>query len=63
MPPLNGGVDPAPECGADFVPAPGVEPIGVGKTQKLELDGPGLHEFQCCIHPWMRALVKVQPEE
>jgi hypothetical protein len=22
---------------------------------------PGNHRFQCCIHPWMRAIVKVKP--
>jgi hypothetical protein len=21
---------------------------------------PGLHKFQCCIHPWMRATVRVE---
>jgi len=21
---------------------------------------PGLHKFQCCIHPWMRAAVRVE---
>jgi hypothetical protein len=22
----------------------------------------GNHRFQCCIHPWMRALIKVKPK-
>jgi hypothetical protein len=23
----------------------------------------GNHRFQCCVHPWMRALTKVQRED
>ena len=22
----------------------------------------GNHRFQCCIHPWMRAIIKVKPK-
>jgi hypothetical protein len=57
VPPLNMGLAPAPECAAAMaaVIAPG------GRIDvRLAL---GNHKFQCCIHPWMRALVKVQPEE
>lgn len=51
--PLNKGLVPAPECIASSdVLAPGerihVKGLGVGN-----------HRFQCCIHPWMRALINV----
>ena len=47
----------APECLASTV----VDIPGGGKDV---VDGlaPGNHKFQCCIHPWMRTLVKVHPE-
>jgi len=55
VPPLNTGLTPAPEC----------TPVGTialppGATVELTGLGPGLHRFQCCIHPWMRATIKVQ---
>lgn len=59
VPPLNalsGNPVPAPEClqlgGGDFIP-PG------GKSTP-ELEEPGVHHYQCCIHPWMRADVVVR---
>jgi plastocyanin len=59
IPLLNEQMQPAPECGANFVPHPDVVFVGVGQTQTLSLDS-GLHKFQCCIHPWMRGAVRVQ---
>ena len=59
VPLLNETMQPAPECGANFVPNPEVVFVGVGQTQALTLDD-GLHKFQCCIHPWMRAAIRVQ---
>ena len=55
IPPLNGSLIPTPEC-ADptalvFVP--------YGGSQTLTQLGPGLHQFQCCIHPWMRGAIRV----
>lgn len=52
---INGALVTAPEC-ADpgqlvFVP--------YGESQPLTGLQPGLHQFQCCIHPWMRAAVRV----
>jgi len=44
---------PVPECPAN----PAV--LGPGVTVAIPLS-PGLHNFQCCIHPWMRAVVDVE---
>lgn len=55
VPPLNEGLTFAPECASATVLAPG---------DKVELRGlsAGDHRFQCCIHPWMRALIKVESD-
>ena len=54
-PALNKGLTTAPECPASTNLAP-----GAGVTLKnLE---EGNHRFQCCIHPWMRAIIKVKPK-
>jgi plastocyanin len=58
VPPLNIGLTPAPECAL----APGtVDPAEVapGNRKKITATGVGLHKFQCCFHPWMRAAVRV----
>jgi hypothetical protein len=31
-----------------------------GNTMSITGLSPGVHTFQCCIHPWMRAAVNVQ---
>ena len=57
VPPLNGTLLPAPECTSDpalLTPGASVEVKGLST---------GNHAFQCCIHPWMRILVKVEAEE
>jgi plastocyanin len=56
VPALNLGLTMAPECAA--VPN---DPAELSPGERLELRGlaAGNHRFQCCIHPWMRALVKV----
>ena len=52
-PALNKGLVTAPECpnSVDILPGEGAELSGLA---------PGNHKFQCCIHPWMRAMVKVK---
>ncbi len=52
---LNGELEPAPECLTNevIVVAPG-ERIHVRNLTS------GLHKFQCCIHPWMRAAIRVE---
>ncbi len=51
-PALNEGLTTAPECPGSVVIPPGAA---------AELDGlaVGNHRLMCCLHPWMRALVKV----
>lgn len=54
---LNGDLLEAPACGASpTVLAPGTS---------FQINGlaVGNHRFQCCIHPWMRILVKVEAED
>jgi hypothetical protein len=57
-PDLNFGLRPAPEC-----LQPSTTDVPPGETLKVKGLSPGNHCFQCCIHPWMRTLIKVHPEE
>ena len=50
---LNEGLVTAPEC-------PGSVDILPGGSARLSNLPSGDHRFQCCIHPWMRALITVQ---
>jgi plastocyanin len=52
-PGLNKGLTTAPECPTSVDIAPGAS---------LNISGlaAGDHKFECCIHPWMRASVKVK---
>jgi len=34
--------------------------VGPGGTVVINKLSPGVHKFQCCIHPWMRAVVDVE---
>ena len=54
IPPLNIGLSPAPQC------TQGAIPLAPGATVTLTSLAPGLHKFQCCIHPWMRATIRVE---
>ena len=54
-PALNKGLAPAPECPASVDVPPG------GSTSVSGLAA-GNHRFQCCIHPWMRAIIKVHAD-
>jgi plastocyanin len=53
FPPLNQGLTIAPEC-------PGSIDIAPGDSIKLSGLAVGNHRFLCCIHPWMRAVIKVK---
>ena len=62
VPPLNGvggppGTVPLVEAGACSVAPVVVAPGGTVQVKGLS---PGVHKFQCCIHPWMRAVVDVE---
>lgn len=58
VPPLNFGLSKfAPECGAAVNIPAGTRGASVDNLSM------GNHKFQCCIHPWMRAVVKVVPED
>ena len=58
VPPLRMGLTPAPEC---LTPNPGAE-MPPGSSIDVEGLSVGTHKFQCCIHPWMVAAIKVLPE-
>jgi plastocyanin len=58
IPVLNIGLIQAPECTP--ATAPVIPPGGHADVTGLAV---GNHKFQCCIHPWMRALVKVEPDD
>jgi plastocyanin len=63
VPPLNASqpgipaLTPAPEC-----VAAGVVDIPGGGKDVVDGLAPGNHNFQCCIHPWMRTRVHVEPD-
>jgi len=58
VPPLNIGLTPAPEC----VGPPGATVLAPGARLELKGLSAGLHRFQCCIHPWMRAAIRVEED-
>jgi plastocyanin len=51
VPSLSPGLTMAPECAASVRVPP-------GNQFDLRISTPGLHKFQCCIHPWMRAAIR-----
>ena len=55
---LNGTLHMAPEC-----PASAAAQLAPGDSVNVQSLSVGDHKFQCCIHPWMRILVKVEAEE
>jgi plastocyanin len=55
-PALNEGLTVSPECPASVVIPPGEKATVSGLTV-------GNHRFLCCLHPWMRALIKVKPRK
>ena len=63
IPPLNGvgspgitPLTPAPACIAPVGPTT----VAPGGSVQIKQLSPGVHKFQCCIHPWMRAVVDVE---
>jgi hypothetical protein len=60
IPPLREGLTPAPECVSMQNP-----PLTLLPGESIRLRGldDGDHRFMCCIHSWMRALIKVKPDD
>lgn len=58
VPPFNVGMTRAPECPP--TPADVEDAIGPGQAGTLPGLESGLHKFQCCFHPWMRATVRIE---
>ena len=60
------GAVPAPECATInngvLIPAQAALETMLPPGAELKVEGlqPGTHNFQCCIHPWMRTTVKVK---
>jgi plastocyanin len=52
-PALNKGLVTAPEC-------PGSKDVAPGASIEVTGLAVGNHRFQCCIHPWMRGMIKVK---
>lgn len=63
VPPLNFGLSMIAD-GCDANAGGNPVPIPAG-TRGANVEGlsMGNHNFQCCIHPWMRAVVKVVPKD
>ena len=64
------GAVPAAECAivntdGTLSPSPAALATILAPGAELRVEGlqPGTHNFQCCIHPWMRTTVKVKAEE
>jgi hypothetical protein len=62
---------PAPECATvdpatgALSPAPSAVATTLAPGAGMRIEGltPGTHNFQCCIHPWMRSTVKISNED
>jgi plastocyanin len=54
---LSGNPVPAPECDPT---SPEIGFVPPGGVTDPDLEEPGVHHFQCCIHPWMRTDVIVR---
>jgi len=55
---LSGNPEPAPEC--DPAANPEINFVPPGGVSDPEAEEPGVHHYQCCIHPWMRTDVIVR---
>src|SRR5262245_13656 len=57
VPALNAplGLTPRPECAEAIAPS-----IRPGDGVRVEGLSEGVHLFECCIHPWMHAVIEVQ---
>jgi plastocyanin len=60
VPPLRFGLTPAPACLA--IATDPTQVLAPGDRAEVSGLTPGTHQFQCCIHSWMRTVVKVSAE-
>ena len=60
---INVGAQVAPECALPTPPATDRYEVPPGERLRLKADKQGIQRFQCCIHAWMRATVRVTPEK
>lgn len=57
---LAGNLTPRPECSAG--PGPDNHVLRPGESFTFTEGDPGTHLYQCCIHPWMHAVLNVREE-
>jgi plastocyanin len=55
---LSGNPVPAPECNP--VTNPEIQFVAPGEKTDPDFEEPGVHHYQCCIHPWMRTDIIVR---
>lgn len=55
---LSGNPVPAPECDPNTNPE--IQFVNPGQKTDPDFEEPGVHHYQCCIHPWMRMDVVVR---
>jgi plastocyanin len=55
---LSGNPVPAPECNPGT--NPDIQFVAPGQRTTPDFEEPGVHHYQCCIHPWMRTDVIVR---
>ncbi len=56
---LNRGLTLAPACAAPTPPATDPSELAPGRRLRITAENAGIHKFQCCFHPWMRATIRV----
>ena len=56
IPMATAGLTPVPECATNVLIPPGER----GQVRSSDL-AEGTNRFQCCFHPWMRAVIEVVP--
>jgi hypothetical protein len=61
VPPLRFGLAPAPACLA--IASDPTQVLAPGARTDVSELAPGIHQFQCCIHSWMRTVVKVSADD
>jgi plastocyanin len=54
---LSGNPVPAPECD---LTNPEIQFLAPGQKTAPDFEEPGVHHYQCCIHPWMRTDIIVR---